>query len=123
MSARDSRAKADPGHERHGRSPVIEDLRSRLISGYAPEKIILFGSYAYGRPGRDSDIDLLIIKQTAENFLDRWMTVQRLLNGLHRSIPLEALVMTPDEINQRLLAGDQFLKEILAKGEVLYDQG
>lgn len=47
---------------------VIQKIVQRLVAGYAPEKIVLFGSYAYGQPDADSDIDLLIIKATKERF-------------------------------------------------------
>lgn len=45
---------------------IIQDILEKIIAGYAPQKVILFGSYAYGEPDEDSDIDLLIIKDTNE---------------------------------------------------------
>jgi predicted nucleotidyltransferase len=99
---------------------VLHRMLQKLIAEYAPEKVILFGSYAYGVPGPDSDIDLLIIKETADRFLDRWTTVQRILTGTHRTVPVETLVLTPQEIAQRLTIGDQFIAEILQKGKVVY---
>jgi predicted nucleotidyltransferase len=92
----------------------------RLRVEYAPQKIILFGSHAYGTPQHDSDIDLLIIKETGERFLDRWVRVRHLLSDPKRTIPLEPLIMTPQEVRQRLERGDQFLAEIVEKGKVLY---
>ena len=100
---------------------VIRTMVQKLIIEYAPKKMILFGSHAYGSPTPDSDIDILIIKETSERFIDRWVTVQRILTGLHPSIPVETLVLTPHEIRTRLAIGDQFIKEIIEKGEVLYD--
>lgn len=100
---------------------VIQTMVQKLITEYAPQKMILFGSHAYGSPGPDSDIDLLIVKETSERFIDRWVTVQRILTGLHPSIPVETLVLTPQEINARLAVGDQFIEEIMEKGEILYD--
>jgi hypothetical protein len=67
-----------------------------------------------------SDIDLLIVKKTQERFLDRVDTVRRTVTGLHPRIPLEPIVMTPDEIAERLSKGDQFVAEIIERGEVLY---
>lgn len=99
---------------------VIQAILQKLIADYAPQKVILFGSHAYGSPGADSDIDLLIIKETPDRFIDRWVTVQRILTGTHRFIPLETVVLTPEEIEKRLAIGDQFIAEILEKGEVLY---
>lgn len=99
---------------------IIERMLQKLVAEYAPQKVVLFGSYAYGTPGPDSDIDLLIIKETPERFLDRWVTVQRILTGTHRTFPVETLVLTPQEIEKRLAIGDQFIAEALEKGEVLY---
>jgi predicted nucleotidyltransferase len=99
---------------------VIQRIVEKLVSGYAPQRVILFGSYAYGDPTPDSDIDLLIIKETPERFIDRWVTVRRILSDPKRMVPLETLVLTPQEVSRRLAIGDQFLAEIMEKGEVLY---
>jgi len=99
---------------------TIQKILDKLVTGYAPQKVILYGSYAYGRPDQDSDIDLLIIKETTERFIDRWVTVQQILTGTHPSIPVETLVLTPQEMEKRLAIGDQFVEEIINKGEVLY---
>jgi len=99
---------------------VIQQIVEKLVSGYAPQKVILFGSYAHGDPTPGSDIDLLIIKETPERFIDRWVTVRRILSDPKRMVPLETLVLTPQEVSRRLAIGDQFLAEIMEKGEVLY---
>ncbi len=99
---------------------VIQEIVRKLVAGYAPQKIILFGSYARGNPRPDSDIDLLIVKETSERFLDRWVTVRRLLSDSQRFIPLETIILTPQELAHRLEVGDQFIAEILEEGEVLY---
>ncbi len=99
---------------------AIFNILERLVAGYAPQKVILFGSYAYGNPHPDSDIDLLIIKETSQRYIDRWVAVRRLLSDPQRTFPLETLVLTPGEVANRLSIGDQFLREILEKGQVLY---
>jgi len=99
---------------------IIQDILEKLLVGYAPQQVILFGSYAYGNPRPDSDIDLLIVKETSERFIDRWVTVRRLLSDSKRMVPLETLVLTPQEVSKRLAIGDQFLAEIMDKGKVLY---
>ena len=99
---------------------VINDIVEKLVAEYDPQKVVLFGSYAYGSPRSDSDIDLLIIKNTSERFIDRWTTVRGILSDPGRTAPLETLVLTPDEVSRRLSIGDQFLREIMEKGEVLY---
>lgn len=100
--------------------PIIQSILQKLITEDAPQKVILFGSYAYGAPGSDSDIDLLIIKETSDRFIDRWVTVQRILTGIHRGLPVETLVLTPQELEKRLAIGDQFIAEIVEKGKILY---
>jgi predicted nucleotidyltransferase len=100
---------------------VIGGILEKLVADYAPRKVVLFGSHAYGRPGPDSDVDLLIIKDTPERFIDRWAEVRRILSDPKRTVPLETLVLTPKEVERRLAVGDQFLQEILEKGEVLYE--
>lgn len=99
---------------------TIQDILEKLIAEYTPQKVILFGSYAYGKPRQNSDIDLLIIKETSERFIDRWVTVRRILSDPKRRIPIETLVLTPQEVSKQLAIGDQFLAEIMGKGKVLY---
>ena len=99
---------------------VIQEIVQSLVAGYAPEKIILFGSYAYGQPDADSDIDLLIIKRTKERFFKRMDKVRQVATGTHPHIPFEPIVLTPEEVERRLKSGEQFLSEIIQKGEVLY---
>ena len=99
---------------------TIQIILDKLLAHYAPQKVILFGSYAYGDPQPDSDIDLLIIKETPERFIDRWVTVRRILSDPKRTVSLEIIVLTPREIAERLAIGDQFLAEVLKKGEILH---
>lgn len=98
----------------------IEKIVKRVVDAYQPEKIVLFGSYAYGEPSADSDLDLLIIKKTSESFMDRLVNVRQIVSDPKRSIPFEPLVLTPHELEERLAIGDQFIEEIVTKGKVLY---
>jgi len=99
---------------------IITEIMDRILKGYKPNKVILFGSYAYGEPTEDSDIDLLIIKNTDKRPIDRWVEVKRLLRDISRTFPVSPLVYTEEEIEQRLAVKDFFIKEILEKGDVLY---
>ena len=99
---------------------IIQGILEKLIAEYAPEKVILFGSHAYGGARLDSDIDLLIIKETSGRFIDRWVEVQRILSDPKRRVGLETLVLTPQEVSRRLAIGDQFIAEIIEKGDILY---
>jgi predicted nucleotidyltransferase len=94
---------------------IVEKIRKE----YRPEKIILFGSYAYGKPSRDSDIDFLIIKETEERPIDRRVRIRRIVD-IREPISFSPIVITPKELAFRLSKGDQFFKEILNKGETLY---
>ena len=98
----------------------IQVIVQKIIEGYAPQRIILFGSYAHGEPNADSDLDLLIIKGTSERPMDRHLRVRRLVSTPGRRLPFDPLVLTPEEINERLDIGDQFVQDILAQGDVLY---
>jgi predicted nucleotidyltransferase len=99
---------------------LIRRLVQKIVAEYSPSKVILFGSHCTGTAGADSDVDLLIIKKTSDRFLDRWTAVLRILTGMHRGVPVEPLVLTPEEVQKRLAAGDQFITEILEKGKLLY---
>lgn len=99
---------------------VMKQLVDRLKSSYQPERIILFGSWAYGKPSEESDIDLLIIKKTDQPFHRRWADVYQLVYPIVKGIDLSPFVMTPEEISQRQEARDPFIEEILARGKVLY---
>jgi predicted nucleotidyltransferase len=99
---------------------TINKIVSAIIKEYKPEKIILFGSYAYGKPSGDSDIDLLIVKNTDKRPIDRWIEVKRLLRDKNRMLPVSPLVYTEKEIEERTAIRDFFVEEIFEKGEVLY---
>ena len=102
------------------RSQIIADLVKAIVAGYSPERIILFGSFAYGEPDEGSDIDLLIIKDTEEPFLDRMFAVRRLVRELHLRVGFDPIIVTPAELEQRLNIGDQFLAEACQRGKTLY---
>lgn len=100
---------------------ILFEIVEAIKVKYAPERIILYGSFAYGIPDENSDIDLLIIKKTPERPLDRRVRVRRIVDIRDPSYPaFSPLVLTPEEIKRRLEIGDQFIQEILTKGEVLY---
>ncbi len=92
----------------------------RIVQELQPEKVILFGSYAYGTPNPHSDVDLLVIMKTKARRKERSWAVSRLL--LPRPFPVDILVRTPKEVEKALDSGDFFLKEILRRGKVLYDR-
>lgn len=96
-------------------------LLNKLIAGYAPQRVILFGSYAYGEPDRHSDLDLLIVKDTDKSPFQRRVEVGRIVQDQSRMTPIQPLVITPKELKEQIQRGNPFLIEIIQKGEVLYD--
>ena len=107
-----------------GFSPVTEqalsDIAQHIVNELRPERIILFGSYGYGSPNENSDVDLLVIMETSSRPADRYLAVSRLLRP--RPFPLDILVKTPDEISQALEKGDFFIRELVSKGQTLYER-
>lgn len=102
---------------------TIKRIIKLLVEYYHPQKIILFGSYAYGTPGRDSDIDLLIIKgEDKKNRIERFVEVKRLIYNPKFKIPVSPLVLTKRELEERLDMGDDFIKEIISTGRLIYER-
>ncbi len=97
----------------------IKKIVRRIARNYKPEKIYLFGSFAWGKPNRDSDIDLLIIKKTKQDFFQRNFAVRKIIDGV---LPVDILVRTPEEVKKRLILGDFFYRDIVRKGKPLYEK-
>ncbi len=99
---------------------VIRRISKALEREYAPEQIVLFGSCAAGRQRAESDIDLLIVKQTSQPFYSRLAAVRRIVSSVRVGMPFDPIVVTPRELAKRLEMGDQFLGGIIRSGKVLY---
>jgi predicted nucleotidyltransferase len=94
----------------------IKTISQRLKKEYKAERVILFGSYAKGKATENSDIDILIIAPTTERFFERMATVKRLIRDLRNGLAVAPIVLTKQEVEERVKIGDQFVKEILEKG-------
>src|SRR5215207_4977903 len=102
-------------------SKTLPQAIKRIVAELKPEKIILFGSYAYGNPTPDSDVDLLVIMKTKAREIDRYVAVSNLLYP--RQFPVDILVKTPQEMEaEARKTGNFFMREILKKGRVLYER-
>lgn len=97
----------------------IKKITDQIIKKCRPEKIILFGSFAYGKPKPSSDIDLLIIKKSRKRKVER---IKEILMKVESEIPLEPLVYTPKEIQKRLDMRDFFFQNVFRKGKLLYEK-
>ena len=92
---------------------------NRLVDALHPEKIILFGSYAYGEPTLDSDVDLLVIANSSERISVLTGNAYRAV--LDKTFPIDILVRTPQWIARRLRLNDFFIQDVVKRGRVLYD--
>lgn len=101
---------------------TIARIGERIVEEYEPQKVILFGSHAYGEPSKDSDIDLFIVKETDAGRIERFVEVKRLIYDPEQRIPVSPLVYTPGEVEERLAMGDDFVADILRRGKVLYEK-
>lgn len=97
----------------------LKRIINKIVKEYQPEKIILFGSFAWGKPTKDSDIDLMIIKKGKKNFLTEQQAVRKIIDG---EIAADILIHTPQEIKKRLNMGDFFFKNIMEKGKYIYER-
>lgn len=94
----------------------INSIKNQLIKKYKPQKIILFGSYVYGQPTQESDVDLLIVAETDKKFHERVREVRTLLP---KDRPFDLIILTPSEY-QKARMKNALLLEIESKGKVIY---
>ena len=97
---------------------VIRRFARQVVERFHPDKVILFGSYAYGRPHVDSDVDILVV-MPARNQIDQAV---RISLAIDPPFPLDIIVRTPKNMRWRLEEGDSFLQEIVSRGKVLYEK-
>jgi predicted nucleotidyltransferase len=99
----------------------IARLCEVIAREFQPEKIILFGSWAYGTPDAESDIDLLIVMPFEGSPFRQAGTILKSVVQSVGVLPLDLLVRTTEQLNERLTIGDSFMREILERGKVLYE--
>ncbi|UYZ62592.1 nucleotidyltransferase domain-containing protein [Hymenobacter weizhouensis] len=98
----------------------IQSIVRRIVEGYQPDRIILFGSYAYGTPTEDSDLDLLVIKAgIGESRMERGVAVRRLLRATDMP-PMDILVRTPEEVAEAAEVRFTIEAQALKSGRMLY---
>jgi len=106
---------------RRKRNAHIKNLCQQIAREFNPEKIILFGSQAYGKPTAESDIDLLVVMPyEGSPFRQAGEILKRVIPQVG-VLPIDLLVRTPKQINERLAIGDRFVSEILERGKVMYE--
>ena len=97
---------------------AIQQYADAIAREFRPEKIILFGSHAYGQPTEDSDVDLMVVMPFRGHPIDQAF---RICNRLeHPGFPMDLLVRSPSQLVKRQAMGDFFIREILDRGALLY---
>jgi len=97
---------------------AIQELADRIAKEFRPERIILFGSHAHGRPTEESDVDLLVVLPFAGKGVRKSLEI---LDKMNPPFSVDLLARTPEVVRQRLGWNDFFLREIHEKGVVLYE--
>ncbi|MGA7564236.1 MAG: nucleotidyltransferase domain-containing protein [Desulfobaccales bacterium] len=97
----------------------IRNLCDLIVQEFHPERIILFGSYAYGNPTPDSDVDLLEVLPFEGKNLRKSLEI---LNRTNPRFPIDLLARRPDDTERRYREGDPLIREPLDHGKILYTQ-
>ncbi len=96
----------------------IQQVSDEIARQFHPERIILFGSYAYGTPNEDSDVDLLVVMPFEGRRARQAIEIHQ---AVYAGFPMDLIPITPERLKYRLEIEDFFLKEIVEKGKVLYE--
>ncbi len=99
---------------------AIQLVVNRIVEEFKPEKIILFGSHAYGTPKPWSDVDLLVVMESELSAHDQRLKIARFLHP--KPFGMDILARTPADLEKRIANRDYFLREIVNKGKVIYQR-
>ena len=102
--------------------PQIKEAAEKMADAVRPEKIILFGSYAYGQPNANSDVDYLLVVKDRSRKQRHNASMKASSALVPRPFPVDIVVRSANDISWRIREGDFFLEEIMEKGRVLYEQ-
>jgi uncharacterized protein len=116
----------DGSKDKQGRvipATIFEGIRNvtrQIVQQFHPQKVILFGSYAYGQPTKDSDADLLVVMDTDESPLHM---AAEIAAAIEHPFPLDIVVRTPVEFASAVHRRGVFATEVATKGITLYEAG
>lgn len=99
---------------------VLLRIATRIVKNFQPERIILFGSYAWGNPTTQSDVDILVIMDVEGSPFRKEAEISKIARP--KFVPMDVIVRTPEQIQHRLTIGDPFIRRIMEEGEVLYER-
>ena len=96
----------------------IQHISDQIRREFSPQKIILFGSHSWGNSDSDSDVDLLVVAPFQGK---PWRFAVAIRERINAGVPLDLLVRTPEQLQERLAMHDMLLTEIVTRGKVLYE--
>lgn len=99
-------------------SEQIKKLCEQIAREFQPERIVLFGSHAYGTPGPFSDVDLLVVMPFEGSPLQQ---AAKIITRINPPLSLDLIVRTPEEVREQLAEHNGFLREIMERGKVAYE--
>jgi predicted nucleotidyltransferase len=108
----------DSSQSRGKRMAYIRRLCKRIAEAYHPEKIILFGSHAYGKSTPESDVDLLVVMNYEGRPIEQILKIRRELDIV---TPVDLLVRTPEDVKRRVKEGDMFMRLVVERGKIMYE--
>jgi uncharacterized protein len=109
----------DPRYPVHRIADQLRPYLEVIIERFHPQQIVLFGSYAYGHPSPDSDVDLLIVKAIDKSPVSDATSIRRAIRHLRHSVanlPLDIMVRSPEDLRARIDHRADFHEEILSRG-------
>lgn len=96
----------------------IKSIVDEIVKNYKPDKIFLFGSFAWGNPTEDSDIDLFVVKKSEKPSIKMMQEIYELI--FDQGGAVDVLVYTPEQLERRKEIGDPFVLKIINNGKLLY---
>lgn len=97
----------------------LKEITDKIVREHQPEKIILFGSFAWGKPTKDSDVDLFIVKKTEDT---RTAAIKISGSLFPRFIAMDFIVYTPQQLKRELEIEEPFVNKVIKSGKILYEK-
>jgi predicted nucleotidyltransferase len=97
----------------------IKKYAADVANKFHPKKIILFGSYAYGKPTKDSDVDLMVVMPFKGRAVDQMVKIRQ---EVRAPFAMDLLACTPADLRERVRTHDWFMMDVVEKGKVLYEK-
>jgi len=100
----------------------VKEMAQQIVDQFAPSRIYLFGSYAYGQPTADSDVDLLVVMASSDPNKPAFQMAAKIRHMLPRDISIDIVVRDPKDFEARVQGFDGFMSTIAQQGLLLYSR-